>query len=298
MDRLDAMQAFVTTADHGSFTRAAKTLGRSPAAITRAIAFLEERMHTQLFRRTTRVVKLTSVGERYLETCRRVLAELAAAEDIDTEHVAPPRGLLTITAPIAFGRLRIRPLVDQFLDANPEVQARLLLLDRVVSLIDEGVDVAIRIAHLPDSSQVATKVGEVSRIVCASPGYLAKHARPKEPADLTAHTCIGFAQAAHDTWQFKGKQIKLRPRLCVTTADAAIDSALEGHGITRVLSYQVARELKDGQLVRLLRAFEPEPLPIHVVCPANSASGTKVRAFLDYVVPKLRQSLEEYTKAR
>ncbi len=298
MDRIDAMVAFVATADSGGFSSAARKLGRSPASMTRAVAFLEERIGTALLRRTTRVVKLTPAGERYLAACRRILGEIAAAEGVDDAEHAAPRGPITITAPASFGRIHVRPIVDAFLDAHPEVQARLSLLDRVVGLVDEGVDVAVRIAHLPDSALLATSVGEVSRVVCASPSYLAKRAKPKVPADLTEHACIAFLEVTpSDVWTFKGKSgdrarhVKVKPRLAVNSADAAIASAVEGHGITRVLSYQVARELREGELVRLLKPFEPDGLPVHVVYPAALAASPKVRAFVGAAVPRLRAAL-------
>jgi DNA-binding transcriptional LysR family regulator len=302
MDRIEAMTVFVAVADAGGFAAAARRLGKSPASITRAVAFLEDRMKALLLRRTTRVVKLTEAGERYLVSCRRILAELDAAEHIDAKERAIPRGLLTITAPVTFGRLHVRPLVETFLETHLEVQARLLLLDRLVRLVDEGVDVAIRIAHMPDSALMAIKVGEVQRVVCASPTYLAIHSPPKKPTDLASHTCISFSDVTpNDTWTFaaragrRPKQVKVHPRFTVNGSDAAIASAREGRGITRVISYQVEHELRVGKLVRLLAKFEPEPLPVHVVYPAASGSNAKVRAFIDLIVPRLKRSLAELT---
>lgn len=298
MDRIDAMTAFVTVADAGGFSAAARKLGRSPASVTRAVAFLEDRVGATLLRRTTRVVKLTEVGERYLAACRRILTELAEAEELDASERATPRGMLTVTAPAEFGRIHVRPVVDSFLEANVDVQARLLLLDRVVNLIDEGVDVAVRIAHMPDSSLVATRVGKIGRVLCASPAYLSRKKRPKKPADLTHHDCISFTQVTpSDQWTFKSadgeraRQVKVRPRLSVNSAGAAIGSALDGHGITRVLSYQIDRELREGRLVRLLGTYEHDALPVHVVYPAAVGTSAKVRAFVDMLVPMLRASL-------
>ncbi len=298
VDRIDAMIAFVATADAGGFSAAARRLGRSPASITRAVAFLEERTGSQLFRRTTRVTKLTDSGDRYLTACRRILADLADADQLAAGERAVPRGVLTVTAPATFGRMHVRPLADAFLDAHEDVHVRLLLLDRLVNLIDEGVDVAVRIAHMPDSSLVAAKVGEVRRVVCASRAYVARRRRPKEPSDLATHDCISFSQLTpSDVWTFAAKpggnatHVKTKPRLIVNSADAAIGSALDGRGVTCVLSYQIESELRDGRLVRLLAAFEPRPLPVHVVYPAASASSAKVRAFIDIAVPRLRAAL-------
>ena len=298
MDRIEAMGAFVATADAGGFSKAARKLGRSPASMTRAVAFLEDRLGTSLLRRTTRVVKLTEAGERYLSACRRILGELADAENADSEERVEPRGLITITAPVAFGRLHVRPIVDVFLAAHREANARLLLLDRVVNLVDEGIDVAIRIAQMPDSALIALKVGEVRRLVCASPEYLSRNPKPLLPSDLASHPCISFSQFAEsDLWFFKGqpgekaRQVKVRPRLSVNNADATIGSALDGHGITRVFSYQIDRELRAGSLVRLLPAYEPDPLPVHIVYPAASSTNAKVRAFVEVCVPRLRAAL-------
>jgi DNA-binding transcriptional LysR family regulator len=210
-----------------------------------------------------------------------------------------PRGVLAITAPVAFGRIHVRSLVAAFLENNAEVQVRMLLLDRVVSLIDEGIDVAIRIGHMPDSSLIAVRVGDVRRVVCASREYLARARRPREPADLAGHACISFSQTTPtDTWTFAGgaeggraRAVRVFSRITVNNADAAIALAVDGAGITSVLSYQVERELRDGALVRILGPFEPEPLPVYVVHPAASASSAKVRAFTAMAIPGLRRVL-------
>jgi DNA-binding transcriptional LysR family regulator len=300
MDRIDAMTALVATVDAGGLSAAARRLGRSPASITRAVAFLEERTGTALLRRTTRAIKPTEAGERYLAACRRILAAIEEAEQVASAERAEPRGLLTVTAPAAFGRLHLRPVVDAFIEAHREVQVRLLLLDRVVNLVDEGVDVAVRIAHMPDSSLVAVKVGDVRRITCASPAYLARRRPPERPSDLASHDLVAFSQITpNDVWTYAssrapgGKRpvhVRTRPRLTVNAAEAAVASAAEGHGVTRVLSYQIAEELRRGRLVPLLVPFEPDPLPVHVVHPAGVATA-KVRAFVDAAVPALRAVL-------
>ena len=305
MDRLDAMEAFVVTVDRGSLSAAARVLGRSAASITRAVASLEERMGVSLLRRTTRALKLTEAGERYLVVARRVLVEIADAEKVATSALESPRGTLTVTAPVMFGSLHVRPLLDEYLATFPDVRARFLLLDRVVSVVDEGIDVAVRIAHLPDSALVATAVGTVGRVVCASPAYLAKHGRPTEPRDLTSHRAIAFSPLAlNDTWSFLGERgggrtrhVKLDPFLTVNTAEAAIASAIAGRGITCALSYQVAAALRTGELVALLTAFEPEPSPVHLVCPAGSMTVAKVRAFVDLAAPRLRAALAQAAQA-
>lgn len=299
MDRLDAMQAFVMTVDRGSLSSAARALSRSPASITRAIASLEERVGIPLLRRTTRSLKLTESGERYLAVARRVLADLAEAEKSATSALEAPRGMLTVTAPVLFGTRHVLPAVDAFLEAHREVRARLLLLDRVVNIVDEGIDVAVRIAHLPDSSLVATQLGSVRRVVCASPGYLARHGRPSDPSELASHRCIGFtATTASDTWTFaagpsggRSRSVRVHPVLTVNTAEAAIASARGGHGIACVLSYQVTEAVRAGELVPVLSRFEPEPLPVHLVFTVGSTSSAKVRAFVDFAVPRLRSVL-------
>lgn len=299
MDRIDAMTAFVATVDEGSLAGAARRLGRSPAAVTRALALLERRTGTRLLYRTTRVVRLTEAGERFIATCRRVLMDLEEAELLAAGERTAPRGLLTVTAPLLFGHLYVRPLVDAFLDTYPAVQVRFLLLDRVVNPIDEGMDVAIRIGHLPDSGLIAVKTGEVRRVACASPDYLSRRAPIREPVDLTAHDCVAFSQITEtDVWTFasgsKGrslKQVRVRPRLTVNGAEAAIASAIEGRGVTCVLSYQVERQLREGSLALVLERFEPPPMPVNVIYPEARLSAAKARAFVDLVVPKLKVEL-------
>ncbi len=296
MDRFDAMQAFVVTVDAGSLSAAARTLGRSAASVTRAVGGLEARLGVQLLRRTTRTLKLTEAGDRYLAVARRVLAEIAEAEKFAGGPLDAPRGRLTVTAPSRFGTLHVRPVVDDFLEAHAGVQSRLLLVDRVVDLVGEGVDVAVRIAHLPDSALVAVRLGEVRRLVCASPAYLARHGKPKTPADLAAHRCISFTGLTpNDTWAFGGsgrrQHVKVRPTLSVNAVEAAIGSALEGRGLVRALSYQVALALRAGELVPLLGKFELPALPVHLVYPAGSTSAAKVRSFVELAVPRLRAAL-------
>jgi DNA-binding transcriptional LysR family regulator len=298
MDRLDAVHAFVVTVEAGGLSAAARKLGRSAAAVTRTVAALEQRLGVALLRRTTRGVRLTEAGERYLAACRRVLADVAEAEQLAAGARSAVRGALTVTAPSAFGALHVRPILDQYLAAHPEVTASLLLLDRVVNLVDEGIDVGVRIAILPDSSLRSIKVGEVRRVLCASPDYCARRGRPKAPRDLAAHTCISSSGTTPtDTWTFasgrsgRAQHVKVRPALTVNSALAAIASAVDGHGVTRVLSYQVAGELAAGRLVRLLPEHEPAPLPVHVVHPPASAATARVRAFIDLAVPRLRAVL-------
>jgi DNA-binding transcriptional LysR family regulator len=299
MDRLDAMEAFVVAVDRGSLSKAARALGRSTASISRAVSALEAQLGIRLLRRTTRALALTEGGARYLEVSRRVLVELAEAETVARGALTSPQGLLTVTAPVMFGARHVRPLVDAFLAAHAEVRVRLLLLDRTINVVDEGVDVAVRIGHLADSALVATTVGNVRRVVVASPGYLARAGRPREPRDLAAHRTIGFtALFAGDTWTFGGgpdggraRTIKVAPVLTVNTAEAAVGAALAGVGVTAALSYQVADAIAAGELVALLPKFEPDPIPVQLVYPAGSTTTAKVRAFLALATPGLRAVL-------
>lgn len=301
MDRLDAMKVFVTALDEGSLAAAGRRLRHSPAAVTRAIAALEAHVGTRLLHRTTRAIKLTEAGERYSETCRRVLAELDEATAQAAGERSAPRGLLTLTAPLAAGARLFRPVVDDFLQTQPAVQARLLLLDRTVNLVDEGIDVALRIAHLPDSSLIAVRVGEVRRVVCASPAYLKTKSRISSPADLAQHDIIALGDTAQNsTWIFPAgpgskrlRKVKLNPRLFINTVEGAIGSAIEGHGVTRALSYQVQHEVRAGRLALLLQEFEPPPLPVHLIVPAGRTAVAKVRAFMDFAVPRLKAAFAE-----
>ena len=300
MDRLDALRAFALSVDRGSLSAAARELAKSPASITRAIAALEERLGTALLVRTTRALKLTEAGERFLPTARRVLDELDLAEAATTASDRAPHGVLAVTAPVMFGSLHVRPLVDAYLAAHADVRVRLLLLDRVVNLVDEGIDVAVRIAHLPDSALIATQVGAVRRVAVASPDYLARHGKPKKPADLASHRCISsIGLTPSETWTFrKGRAVHVRvtPVLAVNHAESAIRAATAGAGITCVLSYQVADQLARGTLVRVLTAYEPPPVPVQLVFPAANARAAKVRAFLELATPRLRTALARTEK--
>jgi DNA-binding transcriptional LysR family regulator len=291
MDRIDSVAVFAEVAERGSFSGAAKHLNRSAAAVTRAVAELEARLGVRLLNRTTRAVSVTEAGQRFLVGARRVLADLAEIEQGAAGQGQAPRGELRITAPIVFGRRHVLPLVTDFLGQYPEVSVRLALLDRPVDLVEDGLDVAIRIGTLADTSAIAVRVGEMRRIAVASPGYLKRRGRPKSPADLAGHDVIAFAGIDRvERWRFAdGVEAKIKPRLVVNTAEAAIDAAVVGFGITRVLSYQAADALSDRRLVRLLREQEVGATPVHVVYPEGRHPPPKLRAFLDAIVPRLRQ---------
>jgi len=295
MDRIDAMKVFVAVLDEGSLAGAGRKLGRSPAAVSRALAVLESRVGVQLLHRTTRSSRLSEAGERFAAACRRVLTDLEEADVLAAGERSAPRGTLTLTAPLVSGEEVLRPILDDFLDAYPTVSAKLYLLDRPVNLIDEGIDAALRIAHLPDSSMVAIRVGEVRRVIAAAPSYLARHPRIHEPDDLAKQQIIAFSQFGVDSWSFPPvdgstipRTVQFMPRLVVNTVRAAVASAIEGHGLTRLLSYQVAEHVRDGRLRILLRSDEHTPLLVHVVTPQGRLSVPKVRAFVDFVVAPLR----------
>lgn len=293
------MRAFVTSIDRGSLASAARGLGYSPATVTRAIALLERRLRMRLLHRSTRALHLTQFGETYLATCREVLAALDIAERGAAAEQEKPSGLLTITAPLRFGQLHVRPVLDAFLDANPSVHARFLLLDRVANLVEEGIDVAVRLAHLPDSTMVAIRVGEVRRILCASPAYVERRGLPKTPAELREHACIMERDGAEtELWRFAsapGKPLlptSIQPRLVVNSAAVAVDSAVAGHGITRVMSYQAAAAVLAGQLVVLLTQHEPPPIPVHLLLPSARSKTRKQQAFVAFAAPRLRRHLD------
>jgi DNA-binding transcriptional LysR family regulator len=294
------MRAFVLAVDRGSLASAARALGHSPATMTRALALLEGKLGMRLLHRSTRALRLTAFGETYYTTCREVLSALDKAERGAAAEQEQPSGLLTITAPLRFGQLFVRPIVDAFLDANPAVRARLILLDRVVNLVEEGIDIAVRLAHLPDSSQVATRVGEVRRVLCASPAYVERHGAPATPAALREHHCIMEHYGAElEIWRFaseRGKSlfpVPIQPRLIVNSAAAAAESAVEGYGIARVMSYQAAAAVRAADLIILLPQSEPPPIPVHLVMPSARSGAAKQRAFMAFAAPRLRQHLAD-----
>jgi DNA-binding transcriptional LysR family regulator len=294
MDRLDALSVFVAVAEQGSFVAAARRLGRSPTAVTRAVATLEDRLGTRLLTRTTRAIALTEAGQRYLDQGRRALAEFADLESTAAIEGAEPAGLLTVTAPEMFGRIHVLPVVQDFMRDYPQIDVSLLLLNRVVSFVDEGVDLGVRIAHLPDSSLRSTHLGSVRRIVCASPDYLAAEGEPEHPDALPRHRTIvlGGGRPMLVRWDFGAAEaeitVQVKPRLVVNTVQAALDAAASGGGLVRVISYQAAPLEAAGLLRRVLKAFEPPPIPIHLVYPAGRHLPLKTRLFIDRATAALR----------
>jgi DNA-binding transcriptional LysR family regulator len=289
MDRIDAMQAFVAVADLQGFAPAARKLGLSPSAVTRLIAALEDRLGARLLQRTTRQVALTDAGSRYLERVRRILSDVEEAEGAAEGERTRPSGRLVVSAPIGFGRLYVSPVMSAYLKRYPEVFGELRLSDRMVNLVEDGVDLAVRIGHLADSTLVARHVGEMRRIVVASSGYLKQRGEPKTPQAIASHATIEFgATATSPEWRFVEDNSEIRishmPRLITNSADAAIQYAEQGGGLTRVLAYQAADGIKAGRLKIVLEKFEEPPLPIHLVYPTSRLLSAKVRTFVDLVV--------------
>lgn len=281
MDRLDALRAFVAVAGQGSFTGAARQLRWSPSAVTRAVAQLEDHLGLTLIVRTTRSLRLTERGVIFLDSSRQILEDLEIAERQVRGEDAIPRGVLKVAAPILFGRLHVLPIVSAILDAHEGLAVRLTLSDRNVHLVEDGVDVAVRIGDLADSSLIALRLGEVSRVLVASPAYLAARGVPADPADLSAHHIVAFeALAATDEWRFGDRVVRLEPRLEVNSADAAIAAAEAGQGITRALSYQVREGVRAGRLIPLLQDHAPPPVPVSAVYPDRRIASANVAAFV------------------
>lgn len=292
MSRFHAMQVFVKVAETSGFAEAARQLNMSPPAVTRAVASLEDQIGARLFTRTTRTVKLTEAGTRYFDDCRRILADVAEAEAAAAGSYATPTGVLTVTASVLFGEDYIAPILTEYLDQNPDVNARALFVDRVTNMVDEGIDVGIRIGDLADSSFSAIRVGSVRRVVCGAPGYFEQHGVPKHPSELAKHPVIVSTTSwASLDWRFGGDgrpAVRITPRLSFNTYGAVIKATKRGWGLSRPLSYQIGQALIDGDLQTILSEFEDDPLPVHVVHPEGRRASAKVRAFVDLAVDRLR----------
>jgi DNA-binding transcriptional LysR family regulator len=295
VDQLEAMRVFVSVAERGSLSSAARALGLPVASVSRKLTALEKQLGVRLLARSTRRTALSDAGRRYLESCRDVLARVEEAGRV-VGGDGEVEGDLTISAPVAFGRKHLLPVVVEFMERHPKLRVRLQLVDRIAQLIDEGVDVAVRIAALPDSSLIARRVGAIQLICCASPAYLERHGTPERPEDLSRHACIGasvLSSAAR--WSFPGKRgalrVAIRTRLEVTTTEAAVDAACAGLGIARVLSYQAAEALADGRLHRVLADHEPAPTPVHVVHTHGRTPRPMVREFVSLAATRLRSAL-------
>ncbi len=298
MDRFESMSTFVAVVEAGGFSAASRRLSMPLATVSRKVSELEDQLGVRLLNRSTRKVTLTEPGQQYFAACQRILDDLGEAERAASGEYEAPRGELVVTAPIVFGRLHVLPVVAEFLKREPEVSIRLQLADRFVNLIEEQVDLAVRIGNLPDSSMIAKRIGSIGYVACASPKYLADRGTPSTPKELVDHCCITFTgiRAPAKEWAFKmGRKetaVSVRPRLVVTTAEAAVDAAIAGVGLARVLSYQVVDAVKRGRLALVLRDYEPEPFPASLVYPSGRHVPQKLRAFLDFAVPRLKGRLK------
>jgi DNA-binding transcriptional LysR family regulator len=298
MDRLESMATLVAAVEAGSLSAASRKLGMPLATVSRKVSELEAHLRTRLVNRTSRRLTLTEAGQSYVAACKRILDDIGEAERAASGEYAAPRGDLIITAPIVFGRLHVLPIAIEFLKAYPEIKLRLTLADSVINLQEHDVDLAVRIGELPDSSLIATRVGAIRRVVCGSPAYFAARGTPKSPRELADHDCITFhGLTSPDRWTFgAGKSavsVAMRSRLIVNTAEAAIDAAAASVGVTRVLSYQIASALRTGTLAIVLQDFEPSPWPVNLVYPSQGRVPLKLRAFIDFAVPRLKARLQD-----
>jgi DNA-binding transcriptional LysR family regulator len=298
MDRLESMSALLAAVEAGSLSASSRKLGMPLPTISRKVSELEGHLRTRLVNRTSRRLTLTDAGQAYVTACKKILDDIGEAERAATGEYSEPRGELTLSAPIVFGRMHVLPVAIEFLKAYPEINVRLILADRMINLLEEPVDVALRIAELDDSSLIAAKVGSIRRVVCASPAYFAERGVPQTPRDIAAHDCITFeGLSSAKAWRFRlGKleaTVPIRSRLAVNTAETAIDAAIAGIGITRVLSYQIADALKAGTLQTALEKFEPAPVPVSLVYSGHRMLAQKLRAFLSFAGPRLRAGLSE-----
>ena len=296
MDRLESMAILVAVAEAGSLSAAARRLGAPLATVSRKVSDLEAHLQARLVNRSTRRLSLTDAGGAYVVACKRILEDVEAAERAASGEYSTPKGEIVVTAPIVFGRLHVLPVVTDFLKAYPQIDLRLALSDRFAHLLEDRIDVAIRIGQLPDSSLVATPVGSVRRVVCASPGYFNRRGRPDRPADLAEHDCITFeGLSSPATWTFKTDKAtistSIRSRLTVTTAEAAVDAAIAEIGVTRVLSYQAVEAVRAGALEIALQDFEQTPRPVSLVRASRDLTPLKLRAFLDFATPRLKERL-------
>jgi DNA-binding transcriptional LysR family regulator len=296
MDRFEAMSILIEVVDAGSLSAASRRLDMPLATVSRKVGELEARLKTRLLNRTTRQLSLTEAGAAYVASSRRILEEVGEAERAATGEYAAPRGYLVVTAPVVFGRLHVAPVLADFLAHYPQIDARLFLTDRNTHMLEEHIDVAVRVGSLPDSALVAVNIGQVRIVTCASPAYLASRGTPATPDELADHACIAFdGLTSTRTWQFPAgkseRAVQIRPRLVTNTAESAVDAAAFGVGVTRVLSYQAAAALREGKLQRVLDTFEPPPLPISLIHTGQLPVPLKLRAFLDFSRPRLQARL-------
>jgi DNA-binding transcriptional LysR family regulator len=301
MDRFQAMSIVLAVAESGSLSGAARQHRTPLATVSRKVSEIEAHLQTKLFNRSSRVLVPTDAGRAFIAASKRILADVAEAERAASGEYTTPRGDLSVSAPIALGRLYLQPVLAEFLAAFPEVDVQLGLQDRAVNLLEEHVDVALRIGALADSSLIAVRIGEICRVICASPGYLKARGIPRSPDDLSKHDCISYVPMLSPTaWTFKRDQtdyvVPIRTRLVVSNLESACDAARAGIGITMAFSYHVAESIKSGELTPLLQDFQPSPIPISFVYSPNRFMPVKLRAFLDFVLPRLKARLSDLPK--
>lgn len=293
MDKLTGIRTFIEIAERGSLTAASSALDTSLPTVVRRLAELEATLGVRLFNRTTRRIHLTDEGQRYLAICKNAIGQLEDAEEALFDAKAKPSGKLVITAPVLFGRLHVAPLVMQFMRDHPGVHAEMLLLDRNIDLIEEGVDMAVRIGHLTDSTLHAVPAGALRRVVCASPEYLKTHGTPRHPSELANHPGIRFTgRGVLSEWQFRDNgrplAVRINPRFTTNSVETAVDACRNGVAIGAFLSYQVQAAVADGELKPILRKYETPELPVHLLFPHTKLMSARVRAFIDFAAPRLR----------
>ena len=296
MDRLEAMSLVIAVSEAGSFSAASRKLAIPVATVSRNVSELETRLKAELFRRSSRGMALTDAGRSYIDACKRIVEQVDDAEKELSGEYRNPKGDLTVTAPWGLGHTHLLPLTIEFLQDHPDIALRLVLTDRIVNVVEENIDVAIRIGALPDSSMMALRVGSIRMVVCASPAYLAARGRPETPDDLRDHDCITIDDVAPPaTWKFaSGKRsivAPIRTRLTVNTSEAAVLAAIAGAGLARVMSYKMDAAKRAGTLAVVLETFEPEPLPAHLVYAQRKIAPLKLRAFLNWITPRLKARL-------
>ena len=296
MDRLDAMSVIIAVTETGSFSAASRKLGTPVATVSRKVSELEARLRAELFQRSSRKMMLTDAGRSYIEACKRIIEQVDDAERQVSGEYRIPKGDLVVTAPWGLGHMHLLPIAVEFLKAYPEIALRLVLTDRVVNTVEESIDVSVRIGTLPDSSMIATRIGSIRLVVCASPAYFSERGSPMTPGDLGEHDCITVdSVATPTTWKFtQGNRAivtPIRSRLCVDTSEAAIQAAIAGAGLARVMSYKMEAARRAGTLTVVLEAFEQEPLPVHLIYAPRKLVPLKLRAFLNWVTPRLKARL-------
>jgi DNA-binding transcriptional LysR family regulator len=296
MDRLEAMSVIVAVTETGSLSAASRRLKSPVATVSRKVAELESRLNAQLFQRTSRRLALTESGRSYIDACKRIIEQVDQAEREVSGEYRSPVGHLAVTAPWSLGHTHLLPLTVEFLEDYPDISLRLLLTDHIVNTVQENIDIAIRVGALPDSGMIATRVGAIRIVVCGSPSYLKARGQPKELSDLSKYNCINIDDhAAPAAWRFvhggRTTVAPIRSRLCVNTSEAAVLAAIDGAGLARVMSYKMDAAKRAEKLAIVLEEFEPEPLPVHIVYPPRKPLPLKLRAFLSWITPRLKERL-------